>query len=461
MKRGQIMNSIKQIIIKNGYENLLFGLVAVFFGLSFVFVPFFGDDVLFVEELNGSITKCIQWVTEQYYTWSSRQFVNFVWAIMIIGGRGLWCVYMAVSMFVLLKSLSFLFFDNKDIESTLFIIATVIMFPFHSLSTAGWMATTVSYFCPQAFAVLSLIPIKKVFKDERLKISEILFYSITTLYASNAEQMSVVLLVIYLIALIYSRQKRKQSSVICLLFGVTLFSLIYMLTCPGNNARSVSMNGNWFPHFGMFDIIDKIDIGLTFTLSWLYGSNNLIIIVLIVLLAYLVRIKYGNKKLFSSITLVPIVVTLLLGPFNRILEGLFPYGVYITNEVNMEGSFIVENHGLGLSVIQFALFIFVCGCIVIELLLIHDSFEAFLIDIVLIIVGGGSEVMMGLTPSLYASGDRTCTTLVVCLMMLIVHIYSCNRTILKKENSPVMRDIFCMISILCIINYSYMIFSIV
>jgi len=406
--------------------------VSVIFGLIVATSKIARDDIYIYESVGKGVKDWWKWAVDQYYTWSSRQLINFIWAAVLRGGRIAWMMYMAVSMYVALKAMLLLFAKDNKRELSLYVICMLMIFPFDTLMSAGWVATTTSYFGPQAFALMSLVPIRKVFYKEPIKWWELLLYSICLLYGANAEQLCVVILGIYVVATVYFAIKKKNNWKIWLLLLLSVGSMVYMFICPGNWQRDILETANWFPTYGMMDTIDKADIGLSTTLKWMFADGNAFIIVTCIMMAVFIWEKY-KEPLFRGVAVIPVAATILFGPLNSVFSSLFPYAAYASREIDYYGAFTVAAAGKGAGMVQFSIFLAIAMCICVEIILLNDKVEGIVTDIAFIIMGVASRAMMGFSPTVYASNTRTYTTLVVCIMAVSIHIYSENIVQVRNE----------------------------
>lgn len=426
---------MKQLVcIKNkiaSYKDRYILIVSVLFGIIISMGKIANDDIAIVGKIGNSLQDLIKWAVDQYNYWSSRQLINFAWALVLRCGRFAWFIYMSVSMFVMLKALKLLFGDNKRVE--LYIIALVMSFPFGTLMNAGWIATTISYFGPQAFALMALVPIKKVIKNEKFGFGELIVYSICLVYGANAEQTCIVLLGSYFIATIFLIYEKKYNWKIAWLTILTILSLIYTITCPGNWSRDDVETMAWFPTFGMLDIIDKSDIGVSTTLRWMLASGKLFVIITCIMMTYFVWKRY-KQPMYRFISMIPTAGVVLLGPMENVLESLFPYLGYASNEVDYYGEFTADVSKIGSGMLQFAIFLGIIACICVEIFLLNDNVQGLIVDFTLAVMAVASRSMIGFVPSVYASNERTYTPLVFCMIALSVHIYSKNILIIEKKS---------------------------
>ena len=301
------------------------------------------------------------------------------------------------------------------------------IFPFSSLITAGWVATTTTYFGPQAFSLMSLVLIKKLYICEKVKIWEYLFYMLCLIYGANTEQMCIVLFICYGIASIYFTLKKKIFFRLYLMFMVATSSLVYTMTCPGNKVRATDEIIRWFPTYGMFDVIDKADIGISTTLKWMFLDGNILVIITCVVFAILIFKRYSNT-IYRVIAIIPCIFTSMCGPLKDILCSEYPNAYIMLSDINRSGSFNASNNiGIGSGTLQFGILLLVALCISVDIILLNDSCEALLVDFVLVVSGVATRAMMGYSPTVYASSTRTYTTLFVCLLAVSIHIFANNR----------------------------------
>lgn len=401
---------------------------SVLFGLAMSFVRIIRDDVGHVARLD-TVADCAQYVADLYFHWSSRIFVNFVWLVALVKGRILIFALMAVSMYVFLKAILLLFAREQDTESVIFVIGVAMLFPWGILTTAGWMATAGTYFCPLAFGLMSLVPIKKVLDNERMRRREMVLYAFCLVYGSNNEQMCVVLLALYAIAAAYFLAVRRFNWAIGLQLAICVASMAFTMTCPGNWSRDVSEEITWFPTYGMLGNIDKAEIGLSTTLKWIFAGSNLFIIALCVLMTYFVWKKY-SQPLFRLIAMIPSAIVIMAGPLKDVTAKALPYASYLANDVGYYGAFDVAAKGGGIGAVQFGIFLAAAVCVCIEMMLLNDTAEGFIVDISLAAMGVASRCMMGFSPTVYASSTRTYAPMIFCMMALLVHVYETNAHLL-------------------------------
>lgn len=410
----------------------------IFIAFSFIFAfivakaKIAGDDAAVWAGSGSTPKNWFDWVYSAYYTWSSRVIINYVWAAVLHSGRLAWMIYMGVSMFVMLKAFELLFFTDDSKINSAYAVCIMLLFPFHFLTTAGWIATSATYFGPLAFGMVCLVPIRHALENKKEKILPFAFYCISLIYAGNEEQMIIIILAAYTASVVYLSLKKKLNWQIITLFVLSVLSLIFIATCPGNQNRSVVEQGRFYPTYDMLDIIDKADIGLSTTMKWLLIDNNMFFIFTLIIMTWCIWKKY-NDIVFRFVSIIPPVAVLSFGLFKNILNMILPYAEIISSDVDFYGAFTTANNGSGKGVIQFAFFLMILFCIVAELMLLNRKVEGFVADMVLIAAGTASRVMMGFSPTVYASGPRTLTPFIICIIAVSVHIWCENKDVICND----------------------------
>ena len=90
---------------------------------------------------------------------------------------------------------------------------------------------------------------------------------------------------------------------------IMILSLIYTAICPGNINRVKVVTKLGFPDYANFNIINKLDVGINYFLSWILMAKDLFSVIFLALLGvytYLI----SNKKKITIITLIPCLAVL-------------------------------------------------------------------------------------------------------------------------------------------------------
>ncbi len=416
------MDSFYSKVYQKFREDLLFYIISILFAVIFCFMRFGGDDpVAYNTYKDKTVLELWNLSVDGYQTWTSRTVVNFIITAFLNIPVGAFAVFLGISMFILLKAFMLLFAGQKQEESRFFIVCLVMMFPFWHYNTAGWLVTLGTYFCPVAFGFMSLVPIKKMFNKVNIKWWEYILYTLFLIYGSNIEQMMVVILCSYLIAFIWFVANKKYNIYCGILLLLSIASCFYTLLCPGNSARKQEEIATWFPEYGMLNIVDKLDLGVFTTLRWMFFDNNIIIIFSCVLLAVFIWKKY-ESYFIRWISLYPVIITLLLGPFRSFVSLVFP-AVGSVATISEMGLVTAENRGGIGAFLQYVVMTFALVAIIIEIFMLSYDLPQFLSSMVLLGAGFASRVALGFSPTVYASNLRTFDVLLICIIATLIYIY--------------------------------------
>ena len=393
--------------------------------MIFSFVRLFNDDVDLMRVEGGTIAGYWQKAVDMYETWASRVLVNFV--VFIFTGSKylfLWGIFMGLSLYVLMYALSELFTSGKNEKCNMLIACLVLLFPFQYMSSAGWITTMATYLSPTAFGFLSLIPIKRVLDQKKMRWWEYVLYPAALIYGANQEQMMIVVLGCYAAAVIYFLLRKRVSVFLFVQLALSIASLLLVLLCPGNYVRKET-EVRWFRSWGMLNAIDRLDLGYSTTMQWLFFRSHIFIIVICLLMTFLIWKKYQRMEAAATAG-IPAALIILFGPLNPIVITMFPGISVLTEDIERNGLVTVANRGDFKALCRYfvwaALLIMLC----VAMILLQDSVRMLVTCAVLIGTGTLSRLIMGFSPTIHASRDRTFTPMAFCLIAAACYIYSYN-----------------------------------
>lgn len=82
--------SIKKITLHPDFQ---ISVISILFGAIVSMGKMGGDDSHIFSQLGIGLRGLAKWTVDQYYTWSSRQVINFVWGGILKCGRIAWYIY--------------------------------------------------------------------------------------------------------------------------------------------------------------------------------------------------------------------------------------------------------------------------------------------------------------------------------------------------------------------------------
>lgn len=132
--------------------------------------------------------------------------------------------------------------------------------------------------------------IARIFRGQPVRWYHAACGILAAVYAANAEQMCIVLLAVFGVALLYQLHTRRAERNAVILLAVfcciIVAELLFILTCPGNQNRTLAETQTWNPAFSQLQLGQKLQLGIVDTLyilqaGWvlLYGLLCLLLLV--------------------------------------------------------------------------------------------------------------------------------------------------------------------------------------
>ncbi len=376
---------------------LLVGIVTVIWHLILKISA--GDDIVYFGTLldGRSIWEIL---AHRYATWSSRMVIEFV-LIPLVQVPWLWKL-LDIAVYTSIPVLFYLLLNDREENMTLKwqVCLFALLYPFSDMSSAGWIATTTNYLWPLWCVLYLLLLLKKKRDGKKLRFWEGLAGIAACIYGSSQEQVAVIELVIFAMAWFYflKRKQGKQPllAVFCLIDIVTMISI---LRCPGNAIRSAQEVEGRMPQFAHFSIWEKIYMGAANVERIFLAQVNSIFLIVAIVFAALVYQKTKNyrKTLIASMPLL-------------VLAG---YSVIRTGHPWFEKIFVVPEQTAGWDfsaaetwLPMLFLLVTIAGILCALYFLFAEKMEVYGYLIVLLGVGFASGVVMGFSPTIYASSER-------------------------------------------------------
>lgn len=362
------------------------------------------DDALFITYLEDASLFSV--LGARYREWSSSILIEAI-LFPLVHVPFLWRILDTLIMLWIVIALSLFFNSEQRTSVNWAIVFIVLAFPLGSMSTAGWIATTLNYSWPLAFGLLALFPIVNQVRKKKTPIWLFVASIFALLFASNQEQMGAVMFAICGMLSVYLwRRDKKFPKFPVIQTGICAVALIFILTCPGNSARMEANIAYWFPSFSELSMFRKIELGYSSSLYEFIMKPNLIFTIFGVILTTTVFVN--SKKLsYRIISCIPLTASLLFGMLSssEVLSTWFPQLLDLRNKVTAVGtgiqlaSPITWVPDIVITLIFFSALISLWGA--------FENKEEAGLSIFLLLVGLASRMIMGFSPTIWASGDRT------------------------------------------------------
>ena len=176
------------------------------------------------------------WLIERYNTWSSRVGVEFVLAFAAYNQIAFIVMDMIVNVAIMYLIIRLL--DIKRLSEKWLVLALLLMYNIHDMSSAGWVATMVNYMWVVA-ALLIMANILELHFEGRVRKCLLPFSLLIICFAGSHEQGVIALLIMFLtyIGIDYKCNHHINKDIICF-FVLSTLLLLFIVLSPGNQIRT-------------------------------------------------------------------------------------------------------------------------------------------------------------------------------------------------------------------------------
>ncbi|MBP2197848.1 DUF6056 family protein [Pantoea cypripedii] len=355
-------------------------------------ISHYSDDVWFSNQAHTP--DIFQWLVIRYQTWSSRTPIEFA-LLKIINHKQTWAFLNAFFIAITVCSFSAIVAKNKKevILSSLTFLLIILFTIKKGFINEGilWMTGSVNYLWPFALAILGFALLKRCTTEQHL-YRNALFTAIIFFLSSFSEQLVVInLFLLPTIALLYRGPVQKMA---LLSLATTLLALTYIILSPGNANRLHLEIGRWMPDFVNLNFVDKVLMGLNLAFDQMFTVQPIAVGIIYLCLALILR----NNKKAQIFSLLLLIATIILSLIERRVFATSNFdAIYKFSSENITSTFAIARAA---TVIIFAL-----ATTLLVFLAQQERKAAWLIAIAYIVSYSGT-VMLGLSPTIYASEQR-------------------------------------------------------
>lgn len=388
-----------------------YGLLAVLFHVFWLKLGG-GDDYYFMTCLND--IGYWSFLEKRWNGWSSRIVIEGVLIWVLQQPVTVWRILdILVSILVAVLMLGFIFYKKKQNEALLaaWMFLLLISYDFRELSSAGWMTTTINYWWALAAAMLAFLPLRFSGLKGRPCKRIYLFSIPAAVFAINHEQICIIGICtcIYLFLREWL-QTRRVHWYIFLLFGICVLNMAGILLCPGNTVRKLSNIAYWFPRYADFNILQKGLLGWYSLLMALYKDINwtwfLFTGILFVTVVWkrkrFAELLIAGIPFASNVGLLGITILSKFGNYHMIGQILYVFDFDRP---------IVYYQGFLPNKIRLLLLIYTVCCFCVAgslfLLFVEEDVKKTADLLAILVIGAVSKVSMGMSPTVWASSERT------------------------------------------------------
>lgn len=201
-----------------------------------------------------------------------------------------------------------------------------------------------------------------------------------------------------IICLIFARRKTVSYFDITILI-IVLVNLIICLKAPGNERRFILETWTWYPQYQTYGIINKLSLGFDKLHQLMTLKNNIPLIAFCSILFY-VRSTFSNMSISVKVAMFFIATFISISIANSltgILSGSLLLGGVTIDATRWYAVKLFLSY-FYLSVVISSILILLIDC------QLHQKIKST--PIIAIMIGFMTVTMMGLSPTVYASGLR-------------------------------------------------------
>ncbi len=300
---------------------IIYGIVMIFYHVAGYEVLY--DVFIVADKMPDTFSELISNIDVlTYENWSSRVLVNpLIWIVSFFGVP----VWMAIDILVMLFifwSINQLLFKGKDIKFTYITLLALLCFPFYIDVTVGWVVTTMTYLWPLAAALAACFTIRNYFDGKKTGILQAVISILLMLYATNKEELSVMMFVIFLTMFVMSVKEKKISFVFLIQWLVSAGGLVFHFMSGGNQARAVSKGES-------LSVLDKAELGFSASIMHLFDNFSFMTLWFCIFLFIGVCILCPNlPRIYKYISIIISGIPLAVWIINCFGEDKQLFGLY-------------------------------------------------------------------------------------------------------------------------------------
>ena len=414
---------------------IIYGIIMVFYHVAGYEVLY--DDIIVADKMPDTFSELISNIDVlTYENWSSRVLVNpLIWIVSFFGVP----VWMALDILVMLFifwGINQLLFKGKDIKFTYITLLALLCFPFYIDVTVGWVVTTMTYLWPLAAALAACFTIRNYFDGKKTGILQAVISIFLMLYATNKEELSVMMFVIFLTMFVMSVKEKKISFVFLIQWLVSAGGLVFHFMSGDNQARAVSKGES-------LSVLDKAELGFSASIMHLFDTFSFMTLWVCIFLFIGVCILYSeyNKAIYKYFGIIISGIPLAVWIINCFGEDRQFFGLYDRNEYNFEYTapvFVSEGKYNSLFPwISLLVAIILIACVTSSLVFIFGRDRKTILLISLLAGGFGGRMTAGFCELGWMPLSRTFTFFYFSMVVIILLVaYECiNKLKARKQDA--------------------------
>lgn len=401
--------------------------ISLLYLLIFSNKAFTGDDTGFVPNISlYSYNQILDSVYVRFDKWEPRYISILLTTILTHLNIWVWRIFISLVFTSMTRNIIKIFDFNK--KDKYVCVGILMLFPLDIFSTAGWVTTTIYYLLPIAMGSYVLLEWKRFYKKEKTSRFQNILGIIACIMACDNDQMGILIFCTLILFLSYLyKNKINYVCGLCQLSVATLMLFIKHVLSHADGIRTSLEIIQWFPEYGNLCIVDKLYLGFDATFSYL--CNNMVILFWVFMFAVFVAYMLNEKNKKIWIIATPLMVA--FSNASRIID------IFASNNIGsiIYTSSLISSYGmLDLRTeAAFILFLWIIWAIYtgIKESVLSDKYKFIIMYV--FSIGLLTRILMGLSPTLYASSTRTFAVFYFVLLLIILLYYKTLKNVLRSH----------------------------
>lgn len=366
----------------------------------------YGDDIGIKDGVK-QYSNVISWVIFRYNSWSAR-FLQEATGYFLLRYTFLWKIFHIIILYMMpFLMAKIVGFEQKELPYAIF---AVMAYPITHMASAGWVCTNITYYWPVFFALVYFVFLKKYMHQEKLSVWIYILMFVALIAACNHELLAVFMATVIVYNVIHYFVTYKKCPVI-LFVHVLLCALniLLIMTAPGNAERKAVETSVRFQQFDSFSVFQKMYLGLVRVYSVLVEEQNIIFMILCITMAA-AGFLFLDKAYKKIIAVLPLTLLVLM---NSVFT-FYRLGQIMDVDLSNKQSYI--------PVLLSGVFV-ICMIMTMYYLFAKDDKYLCGLMIVCFLVGIATTGVMGFSPTIYASAERTSVFMLFSFLYLILLLF--------------------------------------
>lgn len=396
----------------HSYFIYLFFYFLIAFAFHLIFAQPFNDDFFFQEK--AASTTLFDFLKERYATWTSRLLIETVLFLLFRTNLIFWKFFDSLILTGIIYYIIKLSIPEQNKNLAFTAILYFLLVPLKMFNSAGWVTTTLTYTWPfltfMPFLLISKALIERRKVNCALKVISILLL----FFAVNKEEILALCIgcSIFLFIVYSHKGKIEKKDVVFFTAAllISLFSLIFIITCPGNKERTIVSIREYFPNWKNISFVQKCHMGFLSIFSYFFGIReiNFLLIPLLCVMTFKAYKKQNSKDFITTIVLDSFIIFAGYGlKFLSIVSHRF-------NTSFLDFSLFQNKFIEGMSdfsfleiVLETIIFAIAALSLITELYRLSKNRESGILNCIILLAGFCSAFILSFSPTIYASGIRT------------------------------------------------------